>query len=211
MLKKFLQNCKKPEGLFGRMVLKGMNCGHGPVADWAFGLVQWKDGDPILDVGCGGGANIAKLLKKYPHSQVDGIDYSLQSVEISRKVNAAVLGKRCEIRKGDVMELPFAKQSYHRVIAIETVYFWPNLTDGLREAFRVLDFSGEILIVCEMGDPEKGKKWSKHCDGMTVYTGRQLKSALEQAGFSQVQIFQKGVWTAALGKKPGEAENCNDD
>ena len=66
MLKKFLQNCKNPNGKFGYIVLKAMNSGHATVTNWALGLVDWKDGDSILDVGCGGGANIAKLLKKYP-------------------------------------------------------------------------------------------------------------------------------------------------
>lgn len=201
MLKKFLENCKEPKGRFGYFVLKGMNSGHTPVANWAFGMVRWEDGDSILDVGCGGGANIARLLKKYPNSQVDGVDYSKQSVLTSRKVNADMLGRRCEITQGDVMALQFLEASYHRVIAVETVYFWPNLAEGLKEVFRVLQFSGEALIVCEMGDPEKGRKWSKHCEGMNIYTGMQIKDAMEQAGFSKVQVMKRGVWTAVLGKK----------
>lgn len=201
MLRKFLKNCKKPEGYFGHIVLKGMNCGHTPVANWAFDMLQWENGDSILDIGCGGGANIARLLKKYPYSQVDGVDYSRQSVQTSKKVNADVLGKRCQITQGDVMSLPFPSKSYHRVTAVETVYFWPDLVEGLREVFRVLKSSGEALIVCEMSDPKKGRKWSKNCEGMTVYTEIQLKSAMEQAGFTNIQVMRKGVWIAVLGKK----------
>ena len=36
LLERFMENCKKPGGRFGRLVLKGMNCGHGAVANWAF-------------------------------------------------------------------------------------------------------------------------------------------------------------------------------
>lgn len=34
----------------------------------------------ILDCGCGGGANIRRLLKKYPQSIVKDVDYSAVSV-----------------------------------------------------------------------------------------------------------------------------------
>ena len=201
MLRNFLKNCKNPNGWFGYIVLKGMNCGHAPVTNWAFELVNWKDGDSVLDVGCGGGANIARLLKKYPNSRVDGVDYSLQSVLVSRKENADMLGKRCEIVQGNVMKLPFSNETYDRITAVETVYFWPDLLEALKEIFRVLKFSGEILIVCEMGDPDKGKKWSRNCDGMTIYTATQLKVAIEKAGFMQVQIVKQGTWIAVIGKK----------
>lgn len=84
MLERFMENCKKPAGRFGRLVLKGMNCGHGAVANWAFDRICWPEGVRILDVGCGGGGNIARLLKRCPHSRVDGVDYAPQSVEVSR-------------------------------------------------------------------------------------------------------------------------------
>ena len=35
----------------------------------------------VLDCGCGGGANIKRLLKKCPEGIVKGIDYSPVSVE----------------------------------------------------------------------------------------------------------------------------------
>ena len=56
MIKKFLNNCKKPEGKFGKMIVSAMNKGHAPLALWAFEVCPLKDGESVLDVGCGGGA-----------------------------------------------------------------------------------------------------------------------------------------------------------
>ena len=105
MLKAFLENCKRPQGGFGRLILRGMNSGHGPVAGWAFDRMEWPVNGRILDIGCGGGGNIARLLRRLPGCRVDGVDYSGESVAVSRRVNARQ-ADRCRVVRGDVMALP---------------------------------------------------------------------------------------------------------
>lgn len=100
------------------------------------------------------------------------------------------------------MALPFENESYDVATAVETVYFWPDLTGGLGEIRRILRPGGHVLLVTEMSDPAKGEKWSRYCSGMTIYTPAQLRAALEQAGFVQAELHTRGVWTAAVGKKP---------
>ena len=48
----------------------------------------------MLDCGCGGGANIKRLLKKCPEGIVKGIDYSPVSVEKAQEgsTEAAIRG-----------------------------------------------------------------------------------------------------------------------
>ena len=66
MLKKFLKNCKKPTGKFGKMIVSAMNKGHAPLALWAFEVCPLKDGESVLDVGCGGGGNLVRILERCP-------------------------------------------------------------------------------------------------------------------------------------------------
>lgn len=200
MLKRFLQNCKHPRGGFGRLVLRGMNGGHAPVAGWAFDRMEWPAKGQILDIGCGGGGNIARLLRRLPGCRVDGVDCSKESVAMSRRVNARQ-ADRCRVVPGDAMALPFADASYDAALAVETVYFWPDLTGGLREVARVLRPGGALLVVTEMSDPQKGAVWSRSCPGMTIYPPARLKAAMEAAGFS-VAVYTRGNWTAAIGRKP---------
>lgn len=61
-----------------------MNKGHSLVVSWAFQFLPFSDGQKLLDIGCGGGANIARLLAQYPSSVVDGVDYS-QHILLSKK------------------------------------------------------------------------------------------------------------------------------
>ena len=73
MLKKFLKNCKKPEGKFGKWVVSAMNKGHAPLALWAFEVCPLKDGESVLDVGCGGRGNVGRSLEGGPNSRAHGI------------------------------------------------------------------------------------------------------------------------------------------
>ena len=59
--------------------------------------VTVPDGGKCLDVGCGSGSNIKKLLTKCSKGTVKGIDYSEISVEKSRKVNAKGIAARRHI------------------------------------------------------------------------------------------------------------------
>ena len=105
MIKKFLSNCKKPTGKFGKMIVSAMNKGHAPLALWAFEVCPLKDGESVLDVGCGGGGNLVRILERCPKSRADGIDYSEESVACSRKATKKY-ADRCGILCGDAMRLP---------------------------------------------------------------------------------------------------------
>ncbi len=68
----FFDNTRKPVGVGGRMMVSAMNLGHRALADWGFGALDVQPDAMVLDCGCGGGANIAKLLKKCPAGEGDG-------------------------------------------------------------------------------------------------------------------------------------------
>ncbi len=76
----FFENTRKPVGLGGKLMVAMMNLGHSPVAQVGC-LLRLAPNAKVLDCGCGGGANIKRLLKKCPHGVVKGIDYSPVSVE----------------------------------------------------------------------------------------------------------------------------------
>ena len=58
----------------GRMALWEMNLTHTPMALWNLSLIDFQPDWTILDVGCGGGKNIARMLKRCPQGQVYGIE-----------------------------------------------------------------------------------------------------------------------------------------
>ena len=85
----FFENTRKPAGFGGKLMVVMMNLGHSPVAQWGLQFLNVAPDAKVLDCGCGGGANMKRLLKKCPQGIVKGIDYSPVSVEKSKKVNEA--------------------------------------------------------------------------------------------------------------------------
>ena len=191
IMKKFFNNTRKPEGKLGRIMVNGMNGGaHTVLAEWGVSHISVKTDADDLDCGCGGGANVARLLKMMPDGKVTGLDYSEVSVAKSKEVNAKeIQSGRCQIIQGNVAELPFAADSFDVVTAFETIYFWPGLDNCFKEIYKVLKSGGVFMITNESDGQNAGSlKWTTIVEGMTVYTGEQIKSALLNAGFADVKI-----------------------
>ena len=200
----FFENTRKPDGIGGKIMVSVMNMGHKALADWGFQFLEIPDDGKVLDCGCGGGANIERMLREHPKTVVKGIDYSEVSVEKSRKVNQKEINtERCEILHASVMELPFKDEQFDLVTAFETVYFWPDLPKNFQEVYRVTK-SGGMFFICNecKGDTDKDDKWTEKIPGMTIYRDSQLKKTLEEAGFSKVNIQKnrKG-WIAVTAQK----------
>ena len=199
----FFENTRKPVGFSGKIMVAMMNLGHSPVARWGLRFLELAPDARVLDCGCGGGANIKRLLKLCPKGKVQGIDYSAVSVEKARKVNAgAIAAGQCTVQQASVAELPFEAEQFDVVTAFETVYFWPELAQNFREVYRVLKPGGTLLICNESnGDTDKDKKWTEIIGGMTIYRDTELKAYLEQAGFHEVQIYKKKSWLCVTARK----------
>ena len=123
-LNDILQNTSCPQGFWGRMILRGMNCFHASLARRGMKQVDWRPEWNVLDIGCGGGANVKRLLKLCPQGKIYGMDLSEESVAFARRHNAEELDRRCFIRQGDVCSLPYGDGAFDAVTAFETVYFW---------------------------------------------------------------------------------------
>lgn len=190
LLNRILQNTAHPNGFWGRMILRMMNRFHAPLAKWATGFVEWQPGWVTLDIGCGGGANIARMLDLCPVGKVYGLDISEESVAFACKRNRQWLNDRCFIRQGDARHLPYDNGMFDVVTAFETIYFWQDLATAFGEVNRVLSHGGIFLICCEASDP-CNNPWASRIDNMTVYSQQELRSRLSDAGFSEIEVFQR--------------------
>ena len=185
----FFQNTCKPQGLGGKMMVNIMNNGHAKLSEWGFSHVDVPADANVLDVGCGGGANIAVWLTRCPNGIVTGLDYSEVSVSESIKYNKkAIQEKRCQILQGNVAQMPFDDNSFDYISAFETIYFWPGLERCFKEVNRVLKPHAKFIIVVEVdGTKEKDKKWSDIVEGMVIYKENELVANLETAGFTNIR------------------------
>ncbi|MDR2743322.1 MAG: class I SAM-dependent methyltransferase [Treponema sp.] len=196
MFNAFFQNARKPRGAAGRLFIAMMNWGHTPVSKWGLKKLAIKPGDHILDIGCGGGKNVARMLKLAGEGKVFGLDYSEVCVEKTSRMNRRAIDEgRAEIRLGSVSENPWPGNSFDVVTAFETVYFWPDFANDLREVWRVLKPGGVFFICNEMNVPEQGEApyqfWVKTLD-LKTYTQADFQKHLAEAGFTDIQFVSRG-------------------
>lgn len=202
----FFANTKKPEGFGGKIMVTMMNHGHKALSQWGRGFLRLNNGAHILDLGCGGGANLKALLGMYHGGSAIGLDYSSVSVEQAKKLNQrSIKGGRCQVVQGNVSALPFGDNIFDQVSAFETVYFWPDLECSFHQVYRVLKPGGGFLICNEAdGTDPKQSKWCEVIDGMTIYNGEQLSALLRTAGFIHVEVHQESQrhWLCVTAQKP---------
>ena len=143
-----LQHTRRPDGFLGRMMLRGMNNGHAPLTRWGAAHIEWQPQWCVLDIGCGGGATLLRLLERCPDGMVCGVDASPESVEFSRRKTARY-ADRCSVEQATADDLPYGDRAFDAVTAFETVYFWGDLHRAFAEVARVLKPSGVFLVCCE--------------------------------------------------------------
>ena len=203
--------CRKPTGRRGRFTLWRMNWSHSRLTDWGLAKISIEPQSTILDVGCGGGRTVSKLAAIATQGKVCGIDYSEESVAVSRKTNAGWIDQgRVEIRQGSVSQLLFPDDVFDLVTAVETHYFWPELAADMREILRVLKPGGALLLIAEAYQGAKtavAKLVEEHfrLAGITLLSVDEHRELFTTAGYFDVQVTEnagKG-WICAIGRKPG--------
>ena len=177
----------RPSSLMGRILLRSMNIGHGRLHQWGLKAAGIQLTDRVLDVGCGGGKAISRILEE-TRREVAGVDHSPEAVKTARSVNrAAISSGRLRIVESSVENLPFRDGFFDVVTAFETTYFWPELQAGLTEIRRVLSPGGRLVIANEFADRASAGAWADRLN-MHVPDSEALAGAAYEAGFLMVDV-----------------------
>ena len=174
-----------------------MNISHASLAEWGLSHIKLSKDMIILDVGCGGGANINHFAQIATDGKVFGIDYSPTSVKVSKEVNKKYIEEGIvEIRESSVSNLPFEDNTFDVVSGFEACYFWPDLISDLKEIRRVLKINGALLLVnegykCENKDIRKVvENWAK-LGNFKLHSPEEYRDFLTKAGFTEIGIYEQ--------------------
>lgn len=142
-------------------------------------------GAVIVDVGCGEGITLQKLLNMFPGKSIQGIDAEPENIEICHIHNLPVIA-------GDVYHLPFEDGSIDCVLFSEVIEHLDHPEQALAEFWRVLRPGGRVIIIFPN---DFMFKVSRIMTGMIKeafydpghvrqWTPKQIKRALTAAGLS---------------------------
>lgn len=203
IVQSYIANVKNPENTRrGRWQLRAMNNRYSMLGVWGLSHVNFARKRLVLDVGCGGGKNLERILKQSKQINAVGVDISPASIQVTKKKNSrAVKDGRLQVVQGQAESLPFASNLFDLVTAFETVYFW-DVEKGLAEVYRTLKKGGQLLIVNE-SQSSKGIEEYEQSIGFTVYTKDELCKIVKKAGFKNIRsdVGENGGWFAIVCEK----------
>ena len=206
--KELIINARKPVGELGNQILDRMNESHESMAQWGVSHFEIQKDSKILDIGCGGGRNIQRFAEQISENgRVVGIDYSEVSVEKSIDLNQEAMDKGIvNVLHCSVSEMPFYDETFDIVTGFETIYFWPNFIEDLKEVNRVLK-KGGLVFFCNEAVYREGKM-EKYDDlvellDMKIYSEEVLRESLEKTGFGDFKAYinEEKDWICVTAKK----------
>lgn len=96
----------------------------------------------ILDLGCGTGTLIQRLLHLAPEKVIVGLDPSAEMLSIARQK----LPQFVELQLGSADRIPFPNESFDLIISTNAFHYFRNPSQAIQEAKRVLKPNGHLVI-----------------------------------------------------------------
>jgi ubiquinone/menaquinone biosynthesis C-methylase UbiE len=140
---------------------------------WAVSLLDVQPTDRVLEIGFGPGIAIAELARLA--GQVYGVDHSDVMVRQARRRNRA---RHVHLVHASVDQLPDFGAPLDAVLAVNTIGFWAEPVERLRQVRQLLRPGGRIALVSQPRSPGATRE-------TTDRAARELSEMLSQAGFSE--------------------------
>lgn len=161
----------------------------------------------VLEAGCGIGAQTVILAGNNPHTYFTCIDLAPNSIAQARQAVTAHGFKNASFQVADILNLPFADESFDHVFVCFVLEHLPRPMHALQNLKRVLKSGGTITVI--EGDHGSTFFYPRselaqrtiQClvelqarMGGNALIGRELYPLLTRAGFSNVTVSPRFVY-----------------
>ena len=163
-------------------------------------LPRLEPGQTVLDFGCGPGTISLGLAQAVDPGHLHGVDLEESQIELARSAAESGGHSNVTFHVGDVNGLPFADDTFDVAHCHAVLMHIRDTSAALAEVRRVLKPGG--IVACreaivassflEPGSAEIDRAWAVFtkllsANGGHPQLGKELKTALLQAGFEQIQ------------------------
>lgn len=165
----------------------------------AFAHLALEPGLSVLDCGCGTGDMLALIARQVAPGDACGGELSQTMLQEARKRSAESGLSNLHIEPMDVQALPFADETFDRVLATQLLIHVPDPRTALHEMCRVTKRGGRVAVadidwdslVIASSDKEMSRRFTRlYSDGIrNGLVVREYVGWLKEEGYSNIQII----------------------
>lgn len=178
----FARQLARPTGRAGQLLGRAMDLANRTPTRLALDLLAPRDGEYILDAGCGTGTAMAQVLQR-AECNMTGIDPSVTMVNAARRR----LPKHCELHCCDIMGLPQPDRGFDAAMLLNVLYFCDAegvMVSKLRESLRP---GGRLVIY--VTHRQTMENWPFATAGLhRLFDRQELVGAIHAGGFARSAI-----------------------
>lgn len=163
--------------------------------------------DNVIEIGIGLGCGSALLLEEFNPSSICGIDRCKKQIDRALEANQEIIQKfpnRLIFNQGVAEYIPYPNNYFDKLFSVEALQHFDNIDAFTKEAYRVLNPSGCLVVTTYFSKIEHASEKLKNMipiiEGGSdhAYFILDLKSYLEKNGFKEISIESIGehVWPA---------------
>ncbi len=148
----------------------------------AINALQLTDGDLILELGHGNCKHLPEILEKADRTSYYGLEISeLMQKQASELNNTATQANRASFHLYNGQKIPFADSTFNKILTVNTIYFWENPEEFIKEIYRVLKPGG--LLAISFADKNFMESLPFTAYGFDLYSKERIHSLAETANF----------------------------
>ena len=159
-----------------------------------------RDGDIILDAGCGIGGTVRHILRKH-NVEITGITLLKKFVAQCNKLSKEFKStNNVTFYEMDYCCTNFKDEHFTKIYALESVCHAEEKEDFIRESYRILK-KGGTLVVCDyfrtekrFPDSEAKRNYDRFLSGWALpdlVTLNNFMTKMKEAGYKSIETFDK--------------------
>lgn len=177
-----------PKGALGRLIAVVMNRRNRVLIQGCVDAIEARKGNRVADVGFGGGAGLRMLMDRV------GLTGIVTGVEPSKTMRTRALKRlkddvaldRLRIVEGTAARTSLEDGSQDGIITVNTVYFWPDLDEGLTGLATALAPGGVLAVGIGARSAQLEMRFDERAE--RVIEAGELAEAMRRAGLVRVSI-----------------------
>ena len=168
---------------------ESMADGHNGVTEAAIRNWNLKSTDRVLDVGCGNGWAVQKLVQR---GAGRGFGVDIAPKMVARATEATQDDARYDFQVSSASELPYSDNSVTHLLNVESLYYYPNPAAALKEWARVTKPGGKLAIIVDLYLENKAThSWIDALDvHVHLLSASDITVMAEEAGWRDVRWYQ---------------------